>query len=547
MARMTAPSSGVKVRMYRQGHGDCFLLAFAGREGRKKRTVYVLIDCGLKPKSEVKNQKIAEVIDDIAEATGGHVDVVVVTHEHQDHVNGFAKKKSGKHLFDKITFGQCWLAWTEDENDALANALRARFRDTLVTLAFAQEKALQAHGAQALQTRLADILDAETGDGDTAEGSAAEALRTAYRAAVAAAPLAGPAAHARAAIKGITNKRAMQYLRARAEAPPLFLRPDGAPAALPHLPDLRVYALGPPRDETLLLDLDPVGAEEFHMTAAAPEALALSGAAQGLALALTPQGDSDSACPPFSKRHRIPADRVFALPLRDAETADPADPDLAYLRRTYGGMSAKKDPPQIGWRRIDQDWLDSAEGLALRLNNEVNNTSLVLAFELPKTGKVLLFTGDAQRGNWIGWSDLSWQDDAGQTTSAKDLLGRCVLYKVGHHGSHNATLNGRDSDPHANIGWMARGSFADDFVAMIPANTAWALGKSQPWVHPLPQIEAALMAKAKGRVFRSDRDQIPRPDAAQLSDAAWDQFQSHINETDLFFEYSIEDRPDPAP
>ena len=30
MAKITAPKSGVKIRMYRQGHGDCFLLAFAG-------------------------------------------------------------------------------------------------------------------------------------------------------------------------------------------------------------------------------------------------------------------------------------------------------------------------------------------------------------------------------------------------------------------------------------------------------------------------------------------------------------------------------------
>ena len=28
MPKMKAPDSGVKVRMYRQGHGDCFLLAF---------------------------------------------------------------------------------------------------------------------------------------------------------------------------------------------------------------------------------------------------------------------------------------------------------------------------------------------------------------------------------------------------------------------------------------------------------------------------------------------------------------------------------------
>jgi hypothetical protein len=41
------PKGGAIVRMYRIGHGDCFLIAFAG----KKKPVHVLIDCGYKPKS----------------------------------------------------------------------------------------------------------------------------------------------------------------------------------------------------------------------------------------------------------------------------------------------------------------------------------------------------------------------------------------------------------------------------------------------------------------------------------------------------------------
>ncbi len=140
--------------MYRQGHGDCFLLAFAGNNGATDRPVYVLIDCGLKPGSEVDNQKIGKIVDDIHGATGGVVDVVIVTHEHQDHVNGFAKKKSGTPIFGKILFNQCWLAWTEDAGDDLANALRDRFRDTLVTLAFAQEKVTALAGAHLAWTYL---------------------------------------------------------------------------------------------------------------------------------------------------------------------------------------------------------------------------------------------------------------------------------------------------------------------------------------------------------------------------------------------------------
>ena len=48
---MQAPASGVKVRMYRQGHGDCFLLAFPRPNGQP---AYVLIDCGYKPGSNTR-------------------------------------------------------------------------------------------------------------------------------------------------------------------------------------------------------------------------------------------------------------------------------------------------------------------------------------------------------------------------------------------------------------------------------------------------------------------------------------------------------------
>ncbi len=544
MPKMTSPPSGVKVRMYRQGHGDCFLLAFTGRDGRRKRNVYVLIDCGLKPKSEVKNQKIDKIIDDINEATGGHIDVVVVTHEHQDHVNGFAKKKSGKHIFDKIkSIGHIWLPWTEDGTDDLANSLRDRFKDTLLTLAFAQERAASLQNAAGLHDRLSDLLGTEIGDEGTAPGKEGERLLKEFRAARKANPLTAVPVLAAGSVKGITNKRAIKYLRDRAESE-TFLGPDRPPEELPHVKDLRVYALGPPRNEALLLDLDPQNHEEFHL-APSDSSLALNGDAFGFAQAIAPEmSDTDDHCP-LAVRYRIKSQDVFDFdppPSSDACT-DKTD-WLEFLQQSYGKATSEDSADQnIAWRRIDDDWMGTAEGLALRLNNEVNNTSLVLAFELPKTKKVLLFTGDAQRGSWIGWSNLEWTDADDKKTTARDLLGRCVLYKVGHHGSHNATLNGTETDEYANIGWIARRAFAKDFAAMIPANTPWALSKSQPWVHPLPQIEAALMEKSGGRVFRSDRDKIEKAETSDMSDADWAAFKAdRVKETDLYFEYEVEDK-----
>src|SRR4051794_23326145 len=81
--RLMPPKDGAAVRMYRIGHGDCFLLAFSGE--KEDKPVYVLIDCGYKPGSNSPkfiNTEVAEITKNIKEATGGHLDVAVITHEH---------------------------------------------------------------------------------------------------------------------------------------------------------------------------------------------------------------------------------------------------------------------------------------------------------------------------------------------------------------------------------------------------------------------------------------------------------------------------------
>ena len=141
----------------------------------------------------------------------------------------------------------------------------------------------------------------------------------------------------------------------------------------------------------------------------------------------------------FRAATSIPLDQAFAdarfrsvlqrTTARDNVVVDEAD-------------DGKEIPPNAAWRRMTADDAADAGALALAMNNATNNASLVLAFELSKGGKVLLFVGDAQAGNWRSWSEEKFDDDGNKVT-AKDLLGRTVLYKVGHHGSHNATLKAR--------------------------------------------------------------------------------------------------------
>src|SRR5262249_40548930 len=87
------PSKGkfrIKVRMYRQGLGDCFLITIP----RKNNTpFYAVIDCGVILGTQNAGQIMTDVVEHIIQTTGGHVDLVAATHEHWDHISGFGQAR----------------------------------------------------------------------------------------------------------------------------------------------------------------------------------------------------------------------------------------------------------------------------------------------------------------------------------------------------------------------------------------------------------------------------------------------------------------------
>jgi hypothetical protein len=199
-------------------------------------------------------------------------------------------------------------------------------------------------------------------------------------------------------------------------------------------------------------------------------------------------GDGDAlaieAFQPFEKRLRV-----------DLATAQTSD----FFKTHYG---FEKDAPD-SWRRINDDWLSVAGGLALNLDTYTNNTCLALAVEFISSKKVLLFPGDAQFSNWLSWQKLTWDIPNSSGTkdkvTTKDLLERTVFYKVGHHGSHNATLKKHGLEMMT----------SPDLMAMIPVNREQAKSKTSKtnpngWEMPEKKLFERLLEKTRGRVVLAD-------------------------------------------
>jgi hypothetical protein len=105
----------------------------------------------------------------------------------------------------------------------------------------------------------------------------------------------------------------------------------------------------------------------------------------------------------------------------------------------------KRDPNYSRSRKLEKAVNDAQPAVLLtavkQLDDFLNNQSLVVLFTFG--GKKLLFAGDAQAGNWEYW--LYGGDQPTKTPSDKlgdqgnAVLGELDFYKVGHHGSTNAT------------------------------------------------------------------------------------------------------------
>ena len=112
--------------------------------------------------------------------------------------------------------------------------------------------------------------------------------------------------------------------------------------------------------------------------------------------------------------------------------ATDAPPETVRVATVAAGQ-AEVDPGPVRWivERLREQQTHSLLRIVGGLEDALNNTSVILLF---KTGKrTLLFPGDAQIENW------SYALTSPNATSMQAALKQVDFYKVGHHGSRNAS------------------------------------------------------------------------------------------------------------
>jgi hypothetical protein len=394
---------GLRVRMYRVGFGDFFLVSLLGSAGKP---VHIIVDCGVfKGTSQIGDiGSIEAAVADMVEVTDRQVALIIMTHRHADHIAGFARCAD---VFKTLTVGAVWMPIWESEYEPRAMKFQAELTQVAEGLLthFTSFGAAASRGQATACMYMENVTGEREAAGAAARGSNAVALDL-----------------LKSGFPGVT--------------PHYYKRGDKAklPKALVAA-GLEAQILGPPLIDALDL-------------------MKMMDLRKGVGQYLTGQGKHKTSgdFAPFGPEWEIPPPR----------SAKDVGAKFFYRPESFREwVQPRKKWGQISWneariareameRALKESQPNAAIVAAKKLNSFLNNQSLVVLFTFK--GKKLLFVGDAQAGNWQHWlfSTNKRKVESGMTAAAEQLLTSLDFYKVGHHGSSNAT-------PKAVVEAMSRG------------------------------------------------------------------------------------------
>lgn len=423
----------IRVRMYRIGFGDCFLVSLPVAKGTHEGATHhhLLIDCGVHSQGNIGTME--KIVDNIASVTGKKLAVIIATHAHQDHISGFDKFGD---VFSTFEIGEVWLPWTWDPKNKVALKLQKK----------------QAALTEQLSEHVSALAAAGPKKIDKKVGNAVENLRG--------------NAHAIALLKsgfGVTSN--VRYLKAGDTLSSGAAKNSRRRVAIA---GLSVRVLGPPQSEEFLAQMDPPAGQHYLRLGAGGEV------------------EAANAIQPFTAAWRI---------------------DRASVGAAKAPLTAQEE------KQLEDATSSPINELAFALDQARNNESLVTLFVF--RGQYLLFSGDAQYGNWRWWLEHE---------QPEDILPRINFLKISHHGSVNAT-------PKAALEKMSEGKFA----AMVST-------QSKPWPSiPRVPLMQRLDERTKSRIVRSDWVKIkgaptPSPDSAPQEPSSLPQ---GFEGGDFWLDYSI--------
>jgi hypothetical protein len=462
---MATRAGDVKVRLYCQGIGDCILVDLPKDDGGR---YHLLVDCGVHSLTPAGSDRMADVIRDLLVRTGGRLDAVAGTHEHWDHLSAFLTEEEA---WADFSIGDVWFSWAEDPEDEQARRLDRFKADATAAVA-------------GMRGALGVVGD----NGEVAQ----PAFGVHARAGAAVDTLAGFVFGAR----GERVRAAREALRALAPGGKAKVLKPGTAEPMQGLSAMKAWVLGPPTDDTKLKLHDNPG-NEYRLAMGA--SLGFAAAESAVRMREGTLTVSDDPSSPFDGSQG----QCFSE-LLDGDWSHLDEMTQAHLWAHYfeGSDPDGANPkPLAQSRRIDGAWLGDAVRFALQMDRNTNNSSLVLALELGEDGNVLLLAADAQGGAWASFEELELAD-GGRRVTAKDLLARTAFYKVGHHGSVNATAKSalEAMDP-------AR------LVAFVPVDADVAKNKCKWSDFPAAKLTGRLRELTDGRLIHADDGWLKDPHA----------------------------------
>ncbi len=488
-----------EIRMYRLGTGDCFAVKFFSGENVHLK---FLIDAGCWSGSR---QKLTPYIENLLEYLDNYVDVLVVTHEHKDHVHAFDVCNSLFTDGNKFEAGQIWMAWTENDGVKEVEEWKSEYGAKKKILGLAAKKLDEVCSSTSFHSQLKDVygsdkmLSARKGYSKTLQGFAELHLAFDNEAQQYVGGLAGMNV-----VKKEVKTNSIRYLK-----------PGDIISEIADKTGIRIYVLGPPELFSYVKKESGGVKDSYEHNKILKESGAFDAAILNFCSA------------EFNSDAFLPFDEQFSQGLQSSS------------RSSY-------EKEEEAWRKIDYEWLFSSGSLALRMDNLTNNLSLALALEIGDRGKVLLFPGDAEFGSWSSWHKIDWKlpDDVNEPKKhfTEDLLNRTVFYKVAHHLSHNGTAKklGLEMMTHKELAAMATLDYA-----II----------SDGWKSTMPnrEIVRELLKKTKGRLIIMNEDDLfydfhekvrlssvigtTRRD--EMTSTERSLFESNFKRDNLFLEYRI--------